>query len=172
MPPTRRSKPPSEAAFLIEENMASKASEPVSGTETVVIYNKHGPGLILRAGQFYERQEGSVGGNVRTVKEWRQTSESFTVAGPARAFGQDARAPVVGGYAMTPGCPKDLWEKWLEDNRESLLVKNNIIFASSQIDYAGKALELKDVKTGMEPLSQGKDLRVPGSDRVETMIAA
>jgi hypothetical protein len=141
----------------------------------VVIYCRHAPGLVLRAGKFTERDVGGVGGVVRTIREWHQTAE-FKVAGPAKPFGGEPRAPVVGGYAMTPGCPKELWERWLEDNKDSLLVKNKIVFASDRTDYAnGEALERRGERTGLEPLVRdAKDPRVPAPDRnrIEPMTAA
>jgi len=152
--------------------MASAPSDPATGTDTVVCYCKMPGGIILRAGEWYTRTEGGVGGVVREVKEWRQTKEAFTVAGPAVPYGQHAKVPVVGGYAMTVGVPRDLWEAWLADNKESQLVKNNIIFASPKVDYAGKARELEGTKTGLEPLNRGHDPRVKGSERLETMEAA
>jgi hypothetical protein len=156
----------------IEENntMASAASDPATGTATVTVYNRHGSGLILRVGQFVERAEAAAI-HARTVKEWQQTG-SFTVAGPARRIGEDAKAPVVGGYAVTHGVPKDLWDAWLADNKDSAMVKNSVIFAHEKSSYGdGQAVEQKGIRTGLEPLSQGRDPRARGSDRVETMIA-
>jgi hypothetical protein len=148
--------------------MATAASAPATGTATVTVYCRHNPGLILRVGEFVERAEAAAI-HARTIKEWQQR-DSFTVAGPARPVGGDAIAPVVGGYAITHGVPKDLWDKWLADNKDSAMVKNGVIFAHEKSSYGdGLATEQKGIRTGMEPLSQGKDSRARGFDRVEKM---
>lgn len=157
--------------------MSTKSSNPATGTDTITIWCKHAPGIMLRAGEWIERSEGSVSGAVRTVREWRATA-SFTVAGPARRFGEDHTRLVVGGYAVTHGCPRDLWEAWLADNKDSALVRNNIIFASPKTDDAGKAREYASVRTGLEPLLVRRnsedpgDPRVPGSERIEARTEA
>jgi hypothetical protein len=159
--------------FHIEGNntMATPASAPVTGTATVSVWNKHPHGLILRVGKFAERAEAAAI-HARTVKEWQQT-DSITVAGPARRIGEDARAPVIGGYAVTHGVPKDLWDQWLADNKDTAMVRNRVIFAHEKSSYGdGQASEQTGVRTGMEPLSQGKDPRAQGFDRVEKMTSA
>ena len=148
--------------------MATAASEPATGTDVVTVYCRHNPGLILRVGEFAERHE-AANIHARTVKEWQQTG-SFTVAGPARRMGEDAAAQVVGGYAVTHGVPKDLWDKWLSDNEKSAMVQNKVIFAHEKSSYGdGQATEQKGVRTGMEPLAQKKDPRARGFDRIEKM---
>lgn len=151
--------------------MAS-ASAPATGTDTVVVYCKHPQGIILQAGEFFERVEGSIDGRPRNVREWRRTADPFVVAGPATPFGQQPKSVVVGGYALTMGVPRDLWEKWLSENERTPIVQNGLIFARDAVDYAGKAKEQESIKTGLEPLAQGKDPRVPGSERLETMDKA
>ena len=168
------SEPRFDGAFFMkeEEPMASKVSPPVTGCDSVVVYCKVPSGLQLRAGEFYERVEGSIDGRPRTVREWRQTREPFTVAGPATPFGAQPKAIVVGGYALTMGVPRDLWEAWLSENERTTLVTSGMIFARDAVDYAGKAKEQEAIKTGFEPLNQGSDSRVPGSERLEKMNQA
>lgn len=150
--------------------MASTTSAPATGTATVSVFCKHPAGLILRVGEMVDRNEGTAI-HARIVSEWRQTG-SFTVAGPARPVGGDAKAPVIGGYAVTHGVPKDLWEAWLDANKESPMVRNSVIFGHEKSSYGdGQATEQKGIRTGMEPLSQSKDPRARGFDRVEKLTA-
>jgi hypothetical protein len=172
-PNKREIKPSPRAAFLLKEGktMATPASEPATGTATTNVFCKHPLGLVLRVGEFVDRSEGSAI-HARTVKEWQQTA-SFTVTGPARRIGEDAKAPVIGGYAVTYGVPKDLWDKWFADHKEDAMVKNGVIFARDKLELGnGQATEQKEIRTGLEPLSQGADPRARGSDRVEKMTSA
>lgn len=137
------------------------ASAPATGTAVCTVYCKHWPGLILRVGEMVPMSEPSPTG-LRDIPGgvFRETGR-FQVFGPARAVGADARAPVIGGYAVTHGVPKDLWDAWFKENQHSDIVRNRIIFAYEDASRGNdEASELRSLKTGMEPLSQGKDERV------------
>jgi hypothetical protein len=172
MQTTKTGRPKGRLSHFEENNtMATAASEPATGTDVVSVYCKHPHGLILRVGKFVKRTEAAAL-HAREVEEWQQLG-SFTVAGPARRIGEDAKAPVIGGYAITHGVPKDLWDEWLKANKDTAMVLNKVIFAHEKSSYGdGQATEQKTIRTGLEPLSQGKDPRARGSDRVETMTAA
>ena len=65
-----------------------------------------------------------------------------------------------GGFAITEGCPKDIWEGWLEQNKDSLLIKNGVLFAYK--DRNSVMTEVKkraEVLSGLEPL----DKKNPGA---------
>jgi hypothetical protein len=83
----------------------------------------------------------------------RETGKRFTVRGPALAFGQIPNIPIVGGYALTVGVPRDLARVWFEQNADAEIVKNQLIFCEDTIEKAtSRAKELKGVKSGLEPL--------------------
>jgi hypothetical protein len=54
---------------------------------------------------------------------------------------------------LTPGVPRDFWEKWLEQNRTSAIVRNQMIFAhverASVDDFANGNDSLR---CGLEPV--------------------
>lgn len=152
--------------------MASAPTSPATGASTVTVYCKHPHGLILRVGKSDDRVERKGDIHERTVREWRQTG-SFTVSGPARRIGEDAKSQVIGGYAVTHGVPKELWEAWLKDNETSAMVRNGVIFAHEKPSMGdGQAAEQTTLRSGLEALSQEKDMRAPGSRDVSKMTAA
>ena len=159
MAPRTKEQPHIDAAFLSESG--PNASDPVSGTATVFVFCKHWPGLILRVGKMIPTSEPSPTGLREIPGGVFQETGRFQVFGPARAVGADARAPVADGYAVTHGVPKDLWDAWYAENKDSDIVRNQLLFAEEDANrgYA-RARNLRELKTGMEPLSQGKDSRV------------
>jgi hypothetical protein len=51
------------------------------------------------------------------------------------------------------GLPSRLWEKWLEDNKDSDVVKNELIFAEPTLERAkDRARERRKIRSGMEPM--------------------
>lgn len=86
-----------------------------------------------------------------TIHGWRSAPEGITVI----------RGPVGTGTALTPNVPKDLWERWLAENRKSLLVTNNLVFAFEDRDHVeGKAKELRLERSGLEPLNPARTVKV------------
>ncbi len=141
-----------------KEAFALPGSAPATGTAVVSVYCRWNPGLILRVGQMVKRTEQTAHG-FRDFEQWQQTKQ-FRVYGPAHPWGGVAKAPVIGGYAITEGVPKELWDEWYDKNKDSDMVRNRIVFASEQQSYGnGQAHEQRSAPTGIEPLSQGKDWR-------------
>ena len=70
------------------------------------------------------------------------------------------------GYALTPGVPRDFWEKWLEQNRSSPLVLGRHVYSSStEARAAAEAREYRDFKSELQGLNQAGDYRVPNGGR-------
>lgn len=93
--------------------------------------------------------------------------QTYTVQGPATAIGSTPRGykpPLVaGGYALTPNIPADFFAEWMKQHKLNPIVKNKMIFAhSSKSDTVTEARELKDTRSGFEPLDvDGGDSRIP-----------
>ena len=52
---------------------------------------------------------------------------------------------------------KDLWEKWLSQNKDSMIVKNGLIFAhSDQASVEAEGREKEACKSGLERLDPNK----------------
>lgn len=70
------------------------------------------------------------------------------------------------GYALTPGIPRELAEKWLEQNKSSPLVTGrNVYIASNDARAAAEAKEYRDLRSGLQGLNQAGDYRVPNGAR-------
>lgn len=65
------------------------------------------------------------------------------------------RVEVTGGHGITHNVDKALWDKWLQQNKETKLVKGGYIFAHESNEKAkAEAKEKKDTKSGTEKLKQ------------------
>ena len=68
---------------------------------------------------------------------------------------------IVAGAALTFGVPKDFWDKWLDQNKSTDMVRNGLVFAQVKRDNAvAQARDHKDKFSGLDPLrpdATGKD---------------
>lgn len=123
---------------------------------TVVVACKHPPGIIM---QVYRREEYDVpvlGGGTRKESRAVAVGKSIKIHGPAVPFGQTPAFVISGGYALTANVPAELAQKWLEQNKESDLVKNDVLFIAGSSESAEKqAKEQKSVRSGLERLDVG-----------------
>ncbi len=168
-------KPKMKSEVLTEQSRAAAASpiEPVksgSAGAKVTVACKLPMGLVLQLWEMHDTRENVSGNNSRMVKEARPVGEAVTVRGCSTPFG--IQKPLVGGYALTPNVDKDFFDEWLRQNAEHPAVKNGMIFAHESRDKVeGTAMELKDRKSGLEPLDMtmvkkgermvAADLRIP-----------
>jgi hypothetical protein len=121
-----------------------------------------------------ETTELVMGGGLRDVKVAHRIGEIY-VNGVAKKIEQSFACEVIGGYALTRGVDKDLWDTWLADNLASPMVTRGLIFAHENYDrVADQAKELKDVRSNMEPMAfdPGADPRTPkGQVKIERGVA-
>jgi hypothetical protein len=157
----------SEAAAKIvaakqAEHVASLEAAPVQTTRNVVFVAVKLPhGLTLRAFKTIEVNK-SEQGRMVLEKVAQQVGEAFTVKGNAAPHGQTPRAPIVGGFAITAGCPLDLWKKWRKDNENSDMVKNGLIIAHEKRDsLEAMCRENKKQRSGLERIDVSKDSKDP-----------
>jgi len=124
--------------------------KPVTGTATVTVACKVLNGMRCRIHKLSKVTEVGMG-STRTVQQWLETDKEFVLAGPAHAQNEGPRHQVVGGFAITYGVPKDLWDEWRQQNSDLPAVKNGLIFAYEAPDKAmDAAKERKGIKTGLE----------------------
>lgn len=137
-------------------------SEPATTGETVTVACNLPNGLILRVFDMVNVRRARPGGGFDEEPEARLAGEPFTLHGNRTSFGEEPKCKVVCGYALTRGVPKDLWDRWLEQNEDSDLVRNNLIHAHESMDEAADASEeLDGTKSGLQPLNPGDDSRMP-----------
>lgn len=126
--------------------------------ETVTVACKMPNGLILRNFVMTDFAEPVMGGGSRTSQIARQVPETYELHGSAVNLTEIGKGnlpnyQIAGGYGLTPGVPLDFWEKWLNDNRNSAIVKNNIVFAyKTEGGARDQAIEKAALKSGLEPL--------------------
>jgi len=134
-------------------------SPPATGTATVTVACKLPNGLILRGFRWCDETEVGPTGS-RQVRVCRAIEgESFTVAGNggigfmASNLVDLMGRHVPGGFGITHGVPKDLWENWLEFNKDTELVRTGLIFAlPSESDVAIEARSREPLRSGLEPI--------------------
>lgn len=129
---------------------------------TVTIGCKLPNGLVLRIFRMEEEAEPVMGGGSRMRKVARQIGEAIEVKGYSKPFGEEPRAQIIGGYALTPGIDGDFWELWWNQNQSSAIVRNGLIFAHDRTeDTAAQAKEQKATWDGLAPLIPDVDRRIP-----------
>lgn len=61
---------------------------------------------------------------------------------------------IENGHGITENVDKDFWEAWLQENKESKLVKGGYIFANEKtVEVKAEAKDKKDNKSGTEKLN-------------------
>lgn len=132
--------------------------------ETVTVACKLPNGIHLDVFRMDTVAEKTILGAVvetkRAVKAGR-----FTVKGIKRRTDDEGLAM---GFALTHGCPKAIWDSWLEANKENPIVVNGLIFATSSTnDARARARENEAQRSGLEPLDP-KNLPREFRGKVET----
>ena len=114
-------------------------------------------GLVLRVFNMVERDVPVMGGGSRTEKIAEQRAETAIIHGWAHAQNAAPNCTIIGGYAITDGIDKGLWDLWLSQNQKSDMVKNGLIFANEKSDHVvGKAKDGANVRSGLERLDPAK----------------
>lgn len=124
-------------------------------------------GLVIRGYVKTTEREQVLGGGTRDYDVWRWSGEEQEVFGPATPHGMAPKCLIVGGYALTHGVSKDLFDSWYAANKDGDLVKNRLIFAYERPEDAQAAA--KDHRTtvsGFEPIDPDKPgLKVRGIEK-------
>lgn len=144
--------------------MVKKASEAVTGTDTVTVALKHPTGILLEVFKPEETMEPVLGGGVRSATVHRSYGQRFALNGNRVPFGMRPTYNIIGGYALTPGVPRELWEKWQDQHKDSDLVVNGLITAwESPADAEDFARDPDNIELrhGAEPLRRKDDPRTP-----------
>jgi hypothetical protein len=140
--------------------------------KTVTIACKHPPGLVLR---LFKTRMVTVpvlgGGNREEPRAEPIPGREATINGPAKPIGEEPRCLVVGGFAITSGVDRELWEEWKKQNADSDLLKNRLLFAFPTPEAAqAEAKNSAKVRSGLEPLDMSMK-SVPGPDGTPRMVA-
>ncbi len=120
-------------------------------------------GIFLRVFEWEEVRVASLGGHI-TEKRSKQVGPKVEIHGPGVPFGEIPKYIITpSGFALTPNVPRDLWRRYKEQNFDSEAIKNGLLYAFPNNDMAADASkELKDVKSGLEPLDMSMATRGDG----------
>lgn len=139
---------------------AKPASAPAKTGATVTVALKHPTGIFLEAFEPSRMQVPDGVGRLRDETIFRSTGKRFEVHGNRVPFGATPNFPIVAGFALTHGVPKDLWETWLKQHADSDLVQNRLISAFDDGDSAADyAKDHEGTKSGMEAMLRVGDPR-------------
>lgn len=149
----------SDAAKPVEEKKVQNAPpQPASSrSEHVVVGCKLPNGLILHCFVMETRREPLMGGGMREVHQARRLPETYTLNGNAMDVAKMAQGDVphliIGGYGVTRDIPREFWERWEEQNRDSDLVRGGFIFAvADEASARARAQDGAKLRSGLEPL--------------------
>ena len=134
--------------------------------ETVTVACKYPRGLTIRAGEFRDIQRPAHGGGFVTERQWVPTGRTAYIKGPKRAIPDgdpaDPMSASADGYALTFGVDKDIIDQWLADNKDSDIVTSGMIRVNTKAsELKAMTREFRDTASGLEPLKQSGDPRVP-----------
>jgi hypothetical protein len=155
---------------------AVKYSRPVATGDTVVVACKLPSGIILRVFDWRKYQEPSRDGSIHeSQRAVPIAGRQFVIKGPwiataGQAYNSNNGAVgdlLPGGYAITEGCPREIWDGWYEQNKHSKLVESHVIMAhkdrNALIDEVRKHTS---IISGLEPLDRANPgARMGGVDR-------
>lgn len=137
-------------------------------SEVVTVGCKLGNGLILRTFAPQKMSVPVIGGGMKDVTEFKPDGRMYTINGnraPHATPLVDAQGNAImleQSFALTPDIPKDFWDLWLEQNKNSEVVKRGLIFASGKhLEVRAMAKTHRDEKHGLEPIDVSEDSTDP-----------
>lgn len=150
--------------FVVEPDQQVWEKPIVTTGETLTVGCKLPHGIMLQLFQFEEVTEPVMGGGVRQSQIARPIAgyEPVKLNGFANYLNQPAQKLTYGGFGMTYGVPKDIFNQWMKDNKDSEIVKKGLVFAIEG-EPSGAQLEgqnRKELKSGLEPLDPTKKIKV------------
>ena len=142
------------------------AYQPSAAGAKVTVYCNLPNGLRIHADRMIEQRELILGGGSRMVKIAERVGPDVLIHGNASPRMPDGkvieRHRMIAGYAVTDGVPKDIWDAWIEANRDSAAVRNKCIFAHQKVENGdAEARDNRERRTGLEPFEQDGDPRRP-----------
>jgi hypothetical protein len=112
-------------------------------------------GLVIQVYGTEPWQEPVMGGGHRTVQRAfvRQDMGRAVLNGPARKLGKDMPHEIRNGVGLTHGVDADLFNAWLEQNKDQEYVKKGLVFAHAKpAEVHAQAKDTRSVKSGLEPI--------------------
>jgi len=145
-------------------------AEQGKGATHITVACKLPHGLRLRLYKMEPFAEPVLGGGVRETKKAVQVGNEVVLNGYRQLpFGQVPRAMIASGFALTSNVPKDFFEEWLKQNKDSAVVKQGLIFAHVERESVeDQAKDHRKVRNGLEPLDPKNLPKLSPTFAVET----
>jgi hypothetical protein len=138
--------------------------KPESAGGKVTVYCRLPTGLDIRGFRMVKQHELVMGGGTREFMIAEPVGLPVHLNGNAFFKGEPQTHRVICGYGVTEGVDKDLWDNWLEANRDQPYVANKLVFAAERKDIGeDEAEENRDRLSGLEPMYRSID--PDGKDR-------
>lgn len=119
-------------------------------------------GLLLRVFDQIEAYEPVLGGGTRKILESHPRPNMVLIRGPGRAIGEDPKAPISNGFALTHHVDADYFAEWLKQNADLEAVKNGLVYAHEKPEAVSRmTAEREKIASGMEPIVPDVDPRIP-----------
>ena len=126
-----------------------------TGGPTVTVASKLPMPLILQLHDKVMRMVPVLGGGSReeVFFQKRNGARTFVVQGCSFAQNKGPSQQLASGFGLTHSIPKAFWDEWLEQNDQSDMVRNGMIFAHTEMkSTTDQALDMENEKSGMERL--------------------
>lgn len=161
-----------EPAKKLDEPSGAENRNVRTGAATVVVGCRLPFGLVLQTYVLVAASEAVMGGPARDFQIARKTPHRFVLNGNRVRVGQERTLEIVNGAGLTRGIPAEVWDKWLEDNKNEPIVKNKLVFAHSrETEVRAMAKDAKEIRTGLEPFNpDGTDPRKPKPPAGERVV--
>lgn len=143
-------------------------SEAIPESGTVTVGCKWPPGLTLRMFRMVELQEPVMGGGINRYQASQPTGIEVRIKGFARGIAATkSPLPVTGEYALTPNVDAAFFRAWMEQNKDSDMVKNGLIFCHKS-EHAARDMskERHDLRSGLDPLNPKSPSNPKGDHRI------
>jgi hypothetical protein len=133
--------------------------EPIMNSTTnrsVAVACKLPHGLVVRDFVKVTRSEPTLGGGSRAFEVYEHVGPRYRLKGPAPALARNPitrSTEIVGDYAITEGIPADVFERFVEANKQSAFIVNQLIYGHEDGRRVRSwARDHEKTKTGFEPL--------------------
>jgi hypothetical protein len=146
---------------LPEGNMPPSANPPVTGCDSVTVACKIPAGIVFPLGKMVPFREPMMGGFGLEITKFEPATNGevpveVRLRGPAKDLfamrrGKGEFEPIVGGYALTSGIPREHWEWVLEHYKHHPAILNGLVFAQkNEREAAAQAKDQRTLTSGLE----------------------
>lgn len=133
--------------------MSVDKDEKTASRSVVTVACKLPHGLVIRDMNETDAFENVMGGGKRKTKVYRPVGRPIRIKGPNVPGPFIRLVEVVGGYAITEGVDAVVYARWVDANKDSAFIVNDMVFGHENGDIVrGWAKEHASTRSGMEAI--------------------